>query len=91
MSSSINSNGDFYKDFSFELGKEYQMSIQQWKHNGTYWYEIIIDGISKFKIENKQPRQYSSVELYTSDPWYEPFTSEFGSICNIKIQQGAGK
>ena len=90
VSSTVNGNGNYYNHFLFELGKQYQMSIQQWKQNGTHWYEITIDGISKFKIENNQPKQFSNVELYASDPWYNPFTSDFGSICNIKIQQGEG-
>ena len=90
VSSHVNGNNDYYKYFHFELGKNYQMSIQQWKQNEKYWYEITIDGLSKFKIENSQPKQFSNVKLYATDPWHAAFTSDFGSICNIKIQQEAG-
>ena len=54
--------------------------------------EVLIDGDSKLKIENTTPRSYSVVKLYTSDLFYDPFASNIGSICNVKIQHGqAGK
>ena len=38
-------------------------------------------------MENKNVReyQYNLVDLYTSDPWHAPFTSEYGSVCDMKI------
>ena len=89
--SSVNGNGDYGQSYYFDLGKQYQMTIQQLKENGKYWYENIIDGTSKFKIENEQPKIFSNVKLYGSDPWYNPFTSDLGSICNINIIQPEGK
>ena len=80
-----------YQKNDYELGKQYQITIKQFIANGTYWYQIIIDGESMLMIENTQPQSFSSVRLYTSDPWYTSFTFDFGSICNVKIQQGEGK
>ena len=85
--SAVDGNGDYCKKFHFEIGKQNQMTIQQLKENGEYWYEIIIDGASKFKIENKQPKKFSNVKLYASDPWYNPFSSDLGNICNVNIIQ----
>ena len=90
VSSHVNGNSNYYKQFHFEVGKKYHISIQQWKENEKYWYEITIDGLSKFKIENSQPKQFSNVKLYATSPWQAAFTSDFGSICSIKIQQEAG-
>ena len=86
--SSLNDNGNYYTNVDFQLGKTYQFTIQQIKKDGKYWYEIIIDGNSTLKLENNNPLNFSSVYLYASDPWFESFTSEFGSICNIKIRFG---
>ena len=62
------------------------MTIQQFKDsNGKYFYEIVIDGESKFKIENTQAQSFSDVKLYAGDPWYSPFYPYLGSFCNIKI------
>ena len=85
ISSSFN-GGNYYQNFDFELGKMYHIIIQQYKgwFGLAYWFEIIIDGESKFQIENTQPQSFSSVTLYTSDPWYTSFR-HFGSICNVKI------
>ena len=88
--SAINGNANYCKNIDFKLGKKYQMTITQFKASGKYWYEIIIDGESKFKIENGIPwrwSSFSSVKLYASDPWYNSFSSDLGSICNVKIQQ----
>ena len=90
VSSHVNGDNNYLFLFYFELGKKYHMNIQQWKENEKYWYEITIDGLSKLKIENSQPKQFSNVKLYATDPWHAAFTSDFGSICNIKIQQEAG-
>ena len=85
--SAINGNPNYWKNFDFDLGKQYQITIKQFIENGIYWYEVIIDGESILKIENTQPQSFSSVKLYTSDPWYNSFSSDLGSICNIRIQQ----
>ena len=86
ISSAINGNSNYYQEFPIVLGKQYQMTIQQFKdNNGKYFYEIVIDGQSKFKIENTQAQSFSNVKLYAGDPWYSPFYSNLGSFCNITI------
>ena len=79
-----------YTRFKYVIGKQYQVTIQQLKHFGKYWYEIIIDDVTILKIENRNPKKYPKVKLYASDPWYNPFTSDLGSISQIKTLQGEG-
>ena len=67
------------------MGKKYHATIQQFKKDGKYWYEIIADGESSFKIENEKPRSFDNVKLYASDPWHAPFSSNLGIINNVKI------
>ena len=86
ISSAVNGNSNLYKEFPIILGKQYQMIIQQFKDSdGKYWYEIVIDGVSEYMIENTKAESFSNVKLYTSDPWYDPFSSDMGRICDIKI------
>ena len=87
----INNNGNYQKNIDFELGKTYHVTIQQSIIGDKFWYEILINDESKLKLENSNPKTFSSVHLYTSDSWYESFTSDFGTVCNLKIQQEAGK
>ena len=76
-------------DVNFELGKMYHVTIrQQIKEDGKHWYEILIDGDSKLKIENITPKSYPNVKLYASDSFNDPFITNIGSICNVNIQQG---
>ena len=85
ISSSFN-GGNYYQNFDFELGKMYHIIIQQYKGlTDDYWFEIIIDDESKFKIQNKFQRSFSNVKFYASNPWLDPFSSEFGSIGNMTI------
>ena len=89
--SSVNNNYNYGLDVNFELGKMYHVIIrQQIKEDGKYWYEILIDGDSKLKIENKSPRSYTNVKLYASESFNDPFITNIGSICNVNIQQGIG-
>ena len=81
---SVNGNGNYWKNFDFELNHVYQITIQQLKDSsGLYWYEIIIDGVSKEKTENKQVTTYPSVKVYASNPWIDSFTSDLGIISNF--------
>ena len=84
--SAINGNPNYCQNFDFELEKQYHITIKQFMEGGIIWYEIIIDGESRFKIKNTQPKNFSNVKLYGSDPWYKSFTSDLGIICNVKIQ-----
>ena len=91
IASAISGNKDLDIEYDYELGKKYEITIKQFKDSGNkYWYEIIIDRESKFKIENTVPESFSNVKLYASDPWYSPFYSYYGSLCNFKIQQSPG-
>ena len=83
--SAVNDEKNFCKDLNFELGKKYQATIQQLKKDGKYWYEIIVDGKSEFKIENKNPKSFENCKLYLSDPWHATFSSDLGMINDLKI------
>ena len=88
--SAVSGNNNYCKNVNFVLGKEYQVTIQQLKESGKYWYEIIIDNVSKLKIENSQAKRFSSVKMYASDPWHNSFPSDLGSISNIRALHGEG-
>lgn len=86
ISSAVNGNLDYWTKINFEIKRQYQIIIKQFLESGKYWYEIITDGHSNLKIENTEPQNFSDVKLYASDPWHEPFSSDFGNICNVNIQ-----
>ena len=85
--STVSGNRNYCKNFDYSLEKQYDITIQQYNHNGKYMYEIIINGLTKVCVENTQPRIFSHVKEYTSNPWYPSFTSEFGNIFNLEIEQ----
>ena len=89
--SAINGNFNHNYQFDYQLKHMYHIIIKQYKGKGynglAYWFEIIIDGESKFKIQNTQQKSFPNVKFYASDPWYDPFSSEFGCFGNITISK----
>ena len=87
-----NINNVNYVDFSF--GMPYDITITQTpfprrqlgrRGFGMLWYEIIVNGSPFVSVANHQPRNFSNVKEYLSDPWYPAFTSDFGYVSNLKI------
>ena len=73
----------------FEVGKPNQITIQQYRKDGHVYFGLSMNnGTFDFVEENKQPNNFPCIYLYASDPWHAPFTSNFGTLRNVKIQQG---
>ena len=89
--SAVSGNRNFWNNFKFSLGKQYDITIEQYNENGKYWYEIIINDHVKLKVHNNRPRIFSNVIEYISDPWYNPFTSDLGTISNLEIESREAK
>ena len=83
--SAVNDNENYIVDIDFEVGRQYQMAILQYRNQTQHWYEVMIDGTYKCQIENTQPRSFPNVKFYASDPWIASFSSNLGSVCNLKI------
>ena len=64
---------------------EYKIAIKQYKYDGTYWFQIIVNGDSIVEVINTVPKNFTSVTYYASDPWNEPFSSELGYFCQVKV------
>ena len=90
IASAVNGNKDYSFWHRYELERKYKFIIQQFKVSGSYWYEIIKDGVSELKIPNTQPQSFSNVKLYGSNPWWPSFYSNLGTICNFQIEQHEG-
>ena len=74
------------------LDQKYHAIIrQQYSNiNGSYMYEIEIDGQIVLSEKNNQPKEFSNVLIYTSNPWRPSFTSEYGKLENFKATHGPG-
>ena len=51
--------------------------------DGKYYYNINVDGKSKYKREQTMPTVFDNVKYYESDPWYQPADA---SVKNIKFE-----
>ena len=89
--SAVSGNWNVAKDYKFSFGKQYDITIQQSKQNGKYWYEILINNILRLRVHNTKPIIFSNVREYISDPWYPSFTSDLGTIFNLKVKSKGDK
>ena len=48
-------------------------------------YKIEVDGKTIHSKINNEPQDYSNVIVYASNPWADPFTSDYGSLENLRI------
>ena len=87
--SAVNNDKDHRQDFDFDMNQEYHIVIRQfYKQCGKYVYQIEIDGQIKHSVDNNNAKVFENVKLYASDPWYTPFTSNYGLLKNLKVEQG---
>lgn len=48
--------------------------------NGSYQYTIRIDDIIYFQMANTDPREFSDVKVYISDPWMTPAKAKISNF-----------
>ena len=74
ISSAVSGNKNHKYEFAYELGKQHHVVIQQHqKTDGKVMYEIIIDGLLMYAIENTLPKDFANVKVYLSSKWNQPF------------------
>ena len=87
--SAVNEDKNYRQDFDFNMNQQYHIVIRQYyKQYGIYVYQIEIDGQIKHSVDNNNAQVFENVIFYGSDPWRTSFTSEFGLLRNLKVQQG---
>ena len=87
--SAVNNNKNHNREFDFKMNQQYHIVIRQfYKQCGKYVYQIEIDGQIKHSVDNNNAKVFENVKLYASDPWHTPFTSNYGLLKNLKVEQG---
>ncbi|XP_065641517.1 uncharacterized protein LOC105843224 [Hydra vulgaris] len=84
--SAVNSNFDFCQVTKVIVPNNWNsIKISQELFEGKYIYSIEHNCITVFTQENTDPQEFSNVQVYVSDPWYEV---QPGLIRNFKITNG---
>ena len=86
IASAVSGNKNHMVNIKFYVGIDYQIVIRQYKDGGQYWYEIIVNGRSEYKLRNSEAKTFRNVKLYASNPWTTSFTADYGNVCNIDIR-----
>ena len=87
IDSSVNGNGNYIKEFNYELGKYYNIIIQQYEEEANVWkYEIKINGQLNHSDTNENHQTFKDVKFYAGDSWHsKSFTTEFGKVWDMRI------
>ena len=65
--------------------------ISQYEKGNKYFFQIIIDNVIKFEVENTEAKYFLNVKFYASNPWaFSGFHSDLGKACDFNIVSGGG-
>ena len=82
IGSQVGNNKNYVLNQFIESGIWYKVQIKQYAEDGKTMYEVLVDGVSKVKVENTVPTEYENVKVWAGlDTWYPGFD---GSIRNLK-------
>ena len=87
IGSAVNDNVNYEIDFNFELGKYYNIIIEQYEDQENIWkYQIKINGELSYSFTNENPQKFKDVKFYAGDNWHsKAFTSEYGKVWNMRV------
>ena len=75
--------GNFFKTKKPPTNEWTSVEISQTKRGSKYMFSFVLKGETLWDVENKDPRQFSSVKVFASSSWYE---AQVGSIRGLKIE-----
>ena len=67
------------------LNQTVSFRIGQIPSNKAVHFMVEKDGVSIFHAENTWPQSFENVWFYTSNPWDDAFSSDFGKVENLMI------
>ena len=83
--SAINGNPNYWKSLNIQipLSQWSTIVLSQEKSDGVVTFRIVVNGTEAWSVVNTQPKEFKSVKVYASDPWYE---AQPGYIRALTIQ-----
>ena len=79
-----NSNyGKFFKNKKPPTDEWTSVEISQTRRGSKYMFTFVLKGETLWDVENKDPRQFSSIKVLASSSWY---AAQAGSIRGLKIE-----
>ena len=80
VSTAIGDNPNFTRDnISPPLGEWTSVVVSQLKST----FSIYINGTDPSSVENPEPKEFSNVKVFASDPWWD---AQLGSIFSLTIK-----
>ena len=75
--------GKFFKTKKPPTNEWTSVEISQTRRGSKYMFSFVLKGETLWDVENKDPRQFSSVKVLASSSWY---VAQAGTIRGLKIE-----
>ena len=85
LTSSLNSNANYGKNYFYDVGTKYHIVIEQCLENGQLVYKIIVNDEVFVTEVNSNPLTFDSVKLYAAGAWHTACNDENISLENLKV------
>ena len=85
LRSAINGYPDYHKklELIMPVNQWSKIALSQTKLNGVVTFRLLVNGTEEWAMVNTQPKEFKSVKVYATNPWYE---AQPGSIRAFTIQ-----
>ena len=81
--SAVNDQYNYQYNYDIVLDHQYHVIIKQTEDT----YSISIDG-EIVDSQASQPHEFTNIQFYASNPWYNPFSFDIGMLANLAINHG---
>ena len=63
------------------------MMFEIFIQSGNYFFDVTIDGVSKVHIQNNNARNFTNVEIYAGDKYYEAADAEIRHLYACQLSK----
>eukprot|EP00092_Neocalanus_flemingeri_P021315 GFUD01023102.1.p1 GENE.GFUD01023102.1~~GFUD01023102.1.p1 ORF type:complete len:188 (-),score=16.02 GFUD01023102.1:745-1308(-) len=82
IASAVNGIGNYYENVPIDPQvQEYHIEISQSLYYNKYWYNIAMNHVSVFTVENTDAQKFDNVEMWAGDPWYPALNGILRNVC----------
>ena len=78
----VSGNHNYGYTYYYQFHTTYNIKIMQ-SSSGIYCIQI--NKVNVHCIQNTLPMSFDEVFVYVSDPWFDPFDSNYGTLKDLKI------
>eukprot|EP00092_Neocalanus_flemingeri_P080486 GFUD01100405.1.p1 GENE.GFUD01100405.1~~GFUD01100405.1.p1 ORF type:complete len:191 (-),score=20.53 GFUD01100405.1:645-1217(-) len=86
ITSAVNGNGNYAKNFPHDpQDNKYHIEISQTLNDNKYWYNIAMNHVSVFTVENTDAQKFEDVQMWAADTLSAGDPALYGILRNVCV------